>query len=1337
MALHSSGTSDAPIDLTGSPPHKSHVQLPSGAIIVNLDSDSDSDEALLGNLPSNSPIIAGPHAKTAPTIQSSLSSRLTYAPNEKLSFLRSPRTVQSSSQLRLHPSRNVVNKIDETARQHSPTTTTHTASTPTPAISRSLFPMDHRGDMAQQSPLRPPIKRGIEPGMELFGEERTQTIPVTRTPQSRQVKTTTTNANHSRDRPGPRRAGGTDPRKSQNSPQGSPGSMRFQNIDMGASVSAVQGENSPRPRVLQHITKTAKTTHLLRKSAPSVRHRARHGPNPPASSKQSAQSGNARTSGSSQQISTQLKDTMPVPRQSLKPVTSVEECHKSQHEGLGSEQVKQDVNVPAIVPSQAPKMAAIEIDFEDFAVSNEAVGNALRRRLTEFRISHALSVKHLLPRNRLCYERDVHSKARKGVLSDNFIPTIPERALQNESPFADMEPVQSPTVVKSVRKASSVQISQEVFHSAGAKHGTKSYMNIPVTRYRSKAPHVPDFKEYVTLRENTLTENNKTLLYWPYFDEEELPTLDKQGLWNELDDHFTMVNEHRPRHILQAAKCRVYGPHVDKFLQDIGITWNDILFWLLAREEDIGRLGQLTNGSTGASFRSPLLDRKSHCEEDFDRKTPYWRDVLSNLREPSTRNIRLSALACSAFKDCLDLSIWHLARNREPEPLHPSDAVASSRTDNPGLDHDGHDPNQPLTVKWRYRGTACRVCHLQDCVFHGEIREYPDSEVTETENSVSSESESDFRESDAFNGSDNSEESHPSAHANLNPHKRAAIGKGDDESSSSESDTKDVLTEEVINYKKTVSAFPRQDNEYRQSLDTEPRSGSKLTKNQWLKTKTHDLGKRRPFYPCSHEGNCEQMKCRCFRDQVACEKSCACHTFCKRRFPGCACSKDPRKGVCLEKSNCLCQTLNRECDPDLCGKCGAAEVLDPTNRYNDEIRKGKCTNVYIQLNLPKKTFLAHSEVHGFGLLVGEKVKAGEYLGEYKGEVLTRWESGRRGVIYHHLKTNYLFKLNKDQEVDSTRAGNKFRFINNSDRDNIINCVPRLMLCNTVTRIGMFATRELKPGEELYFNYNYPKEATKGFWERGEKPGTRNRKGNSTSTKVVTVKTKKGAKYSSTSNRRERASASISLAIGTRSLSRASRKGTISSSQRSKEELRAQTRRAREVRLAKHRERKGRELNPSSPSTVPPSASWASRKRKANIEGEVSSLPRPTASTLSASNSKSREIADSEPDDQSFIDDSVDRNDAESESEDSDDAEGLEIPVTNEDLSHLAHGYSSTQEDDDTVRLVHKRGEAGLDLRTKELLEKFQSSSSQSKKTSEVNWTRRKRGVRVAGNRGDE
>lgn len=212
-----------------------------------------------------------------------------------------------------------------------------------------------------------------------------------------------------------------------------------------------------------------------------------------------------------------------------------------------------------------------------------------------------------------------------------------------------------------------------------------------------------------------------------------------------------------------------------------------------------------------------------------------------------------------------------------------------------------------------------------------------------------------------------------------------------------------------INFKKQVAAIPRLRAESADPMF--PPQQLKKGVNYWLaKSRTHLLHERAPFYPCSHEGSCEDAQCRCWREEITCEKTCACALSCSRRFQGCRCAQKSRS--CWQNPNCDCFKLNRECDEDLCGTCGAAEVLDPVNRYNTEATARKCNNVSIQRNVPKRTLLGQSEVHGFGLYMGEDAREHEYLGEYKGEVIAKREADRRGAIYQHQRTNYLFTLNR-------------------------------------------------------------------------------------------------------------------------------------------------------------------------------------------------------------------------------------------------------------------------------------------------------------------------------------
>lgn len=162
--------------------------------------------------------------------------------------------------------------------------------------------------------------------------------------------------------------------------------------------------------------------------------------------------------------------------------------------------------------------------------------------------------------------------------------------------------------------------------------------------------------------------------------------------------------------------------------------------------------------------------------------------------------------------------------------------------------------------------------------------------------------------------------------------------------------------------------------------------------------------------------------------------------------------------------------MNRECDPDLCDSCEAHVILNPVNRYDDAYLPRRCRNVAIQRSVPKRTLLGRSVVHGFGLYAGEPIAKDEFIGEYQGEIITRDETERRGAIYDFQKLSYIFDLNRDQTVDSQRMGNKIRFINHAAKLNLRNVYPKIMLCNLAHRIGMFAYRDIKVGEELFFDY---------------------------------------------------------------------------------------------------------------------------------------------------------------------------------------------------------------------------------------------------------------------------
>lgn len=223
----------------------------------------------------------------------------------------------------------------------------------------------------------------------------------------------------------------------------------------------------------------------------------------------------------------------------------------------------------------------------------------------------------------------------------------------------------------------------------------------------------------------------------------------------------------------------------------------------------------------------------------------------------------------------------------------------------------------------------------------------------------------------------------------------------------------------MINYKIPINPDALPPKPYSESTRRLRPPNGPFNAKWWLQhTGTKNWETRRPFIPCNHEGSCIDARCRCYRDGVTCEKTCTCPSSCNRRFPGCNCTPtlDTEKRVCGNEKHCLCVKFDRECDADICGGCGATEILDPSNRYNEDITQGRCSNVAIQRGLPKKTLLGQSEVHGFGLYAGQDIKKDDMIGEYTGEIISTEESERRMVIYEYDNSMYLFKLNQRKYI---------------------------------------------------------------------------------------------------------------------------------------------------------------------------------------------------------------------------------------------------------------------------------------------------------------------------------
>ncbi|KAJ9581082.1 hypothetical protein L9F63_023739, partial [Diploptera punctata] len=114
---------------------------------------------------------------------------------------------------------------------------------------------------------------------------------------------------------------------------------------------------------------------------------------------------------------------------------------------------------------------------------------------------------------------------------------------------------------------------------------------------------------------------------------------------------------------------------------------------------------------------------------------------------------------------------------------------------------------------------------------------------------------------------------------------------------------------------------------------------------------------------------------------------------------------------------------------------------------------------------------------GWGVKSLQTIKKGSFVCEYVGEVIHNDEAEKRGMKYDAEGRTYLFDLDyndKEQNpftVDAAVYGNISHFINHSCEPNLavyavwINCLePNL------PKLALFATRNIKDGEEITFDY---------------------------------------------------------------------------------------------------------------------------------------------------------------------------------------------------------------------------------------------------------------------------
>ena len=161
---------------------------------------------------------------------------------------------------------------------------------------------------------------------------------------------------------------------------------------------------------------------------------------------------------------------------------------------------------------------------------------------------------------------------------------------------------------------------------------------------------------------------------------------------------------------------------------------------------------------------------------------------------------------------------------------------------------------------------------------------------------------------------------------------------------------------------------------------------------------------------------------------------------------------DGKNHACGEDSDCINRATKMECVDTECN-CGDG-----------------CQNQRFQQKQYAQVSVIRTEKKGFGLRADADLQPNDFIFEYIGEVINEATFRRRMVQYDDegIKHFYFMSLTKSEFVDATKKGNLGRFCNHSCNPN---CYVDKWVVGKKLRMGIFASRSIKAGEELVFNYN--------------------------------------------------------------------------------------------------------------------------------------------------------------------------------------------------------------------------------------------------------------------------
>lgn len=187
------------------------------------------------------------------------------------------------------------------------------------------------------------------------------------------------------------------------------------------------------------------------------------------------------------------------------------------------------------------------------------------------------------------------------------------------------------------------------------------------------------------------------------------------------------------------------------------------------------------------------------------------------------------------------------------------------------------------------------------------------------------------------------------------------------------------------------------------------------------------------------------------------------------------------------KSHQSCQNIKKDYFKWLNKKNDDLKAISLSRQFDDAFIIARKTLLTLDISNSMKyrhlkTFskqalvVKRSPIHGRGLFTLVDLTQGQMIIEYSGEIIRNQLCDKRERDYELKGIGcYMFRIDEHEIIDATTKGNQARFINHSCEPN---CLSKVLIIHGRKHIIIYAAKNIDKGEELTYDYQFPKEDIK-------------------------------------------------------------------------------------------------------------------------------------------------------------------------------------------------------------------------------------------------------------------